>query len=355
MRTRSSFFRTLVLVACILLIWFLVSKQDKDTPREPVGSAADQSPARRQSTIAETQELANTSRGADPPTALVAPITNLEKPNPFFERILLEWQRPIEFYGKVVDENTNPVVGANISFAWSETPEREGEMTETTQSNGEGLFSLRGKHGPSLEVRVSKEGYYASHHGHWGFSYSSGDFSPDPRNPVIFRMRKQGEGTELITSASGIRPNLPVRAPRDGSPVKVDLIGKRLAAVGDLEIRQVKPEARQWQQATEWSFHMEIPDGGFVEQDEDFPFSAPVDGYKPAVDFKFSKTDSNWNPQFTKGFYIAFGQPRKYGWLRVESNIGQETSFLTYNINPSGSRNLEPSSAAPSRPTVPPE
>jgi hypothetical protein len=54
------------------------------------------------------------------------------------------------------------------------------------------------------------------------------------------------------------------------------------------------------------------------------------------------KGESDWATQITKTYYIAFGQPRKYGWLRVNANIAQQTVFLQYVINPSGSRNLEP-------------
>jgi hypothetical protein len=46
--------------------------------------------------------------------------------------------------------------------------------------------------------------------------------------------------------------------------------------------------------------------------------------------------------QISKTYYIAFGQPLKYGWLRVDGNIAQQTVFLTYAINPTGSQNLEP-------------
>jgi len=45
---------------------------------------------------------------------------------------------------------------------------------------------------------------------------------------------------------------------------------------------------------------------------------------------------------FTKLFYISCGNPRKYGWLRVESNLAQETVFLQYAVNPDGPLNLEP-------------
>jgi hypothetical protein len=54
------------------------------------------------------------------------------------------------------------------------------------------------------------------------------------------------------------------------------------------------------------------------------------------------KDETNWTTHVAKQFYIAFGEPRRYGWLRIESDLAQETVFLTYAINPTGSRNLEP-------------
>ncbi len=60
------------------------------------------------------------------------------------------------------------------------------------------------------------------------------------------------------------------------------------------------------------------------------------------VGYHFTKSKTNWTTQVSKQFCITFGQPRKYGWLRIESNLAQETIFLTYAINPAGSRNLEP-------------
>jgi hypothetical protein len=56
----------------------------------------------------------------------------------------------------------------------------------------------------------------------------------------------------------------------------------------------------------------------------------------------------------TKQFYITFGEPKKYGWLRIESNLTQETVFLTYAINPTGSYNLEPMEIKSQGGSVPP-
>jgi hypothetical protein len=257
------------------------------------------------------------------------------------QKTLAIWQQPIEFYGKVADENSKPVPGATISFRWVEAPQKTGNRNLTTQSDAEGLFSLHGAKGPDLIVLVTKDGYYSSRE-HSGFKYglfSVSNFTPNASSPVIFHLRKQGNGAQLITSDTGLRPSLAVRVPRDGTVVRVDLQGKQARTNGQLEISQIKPA---WQEATEWSFRVSIPDGGLIENDQEFQFEAPETNYEPSLEFRFSKSTTNWVTQVTKQFYIAFGQPRKYGWVRIKSDLSQETVFLTYAYNPSGSRDLEP-------------
>lgn len=261
--------------------------------------------------------------------------------NAYNRQMQADWQHPIEFYGKVLDENGNPVEGVNIRFQWADMTENVDSNTAATESDAAGLFSLHGKFGRSLDVWVAKEGYYAPHEGYKGFLYAIGNdlYSPDIANPFIFKLRKMGQGAELITSQNGVSTQVGVRVPTNGSPVKVDLLKKGPDPSGQLEISQVKPP---WNEATTWSFRLSIPDGGLVENQDDFQFHAPETGYQPTVEYNFSKNDAGWTTQVTKQFYIAFGNPRKYGWLRIESNLGQQTVFLSYAINPDGSQNLEP-------------
>jgi hypothetical protein len=87
---------------------------------------------------------------------------------------------------------------------------------------------------------------------------------------------------------------------------------------------------------------MAIPDGGFVEQNEAFPFQAPEAGYQPTIEFHFKSGETNWATTLQRQYYIAFGQPRRYGRLVVETAIEMEGARLTYAINPDGSRYLEP-------------
>jgi hypothetical protein len=295
--------------------------------------------------ISENQDVAPPLRGLAAPRTRTLDDSNAiaaDRLAIWQEQRLAIWQAPIEFYGKVVDESGSPVEGADISFNWMEFPTEDGSREATARSDAEGLFSLRNARGPSLSVFVSREGYYTSRSGRQGFKFgplSDGDFMPDPRNPVIFRLRKKGQGAQLLTSDKGMRLNLSVRVPMNGAPVRVDLLEKRASPTGQLEVSQIKPP---WREATEWSFRLSMADGGLVENQDEFQFEAPEANYLPDMEYHFAKGETNWTTQVNKQFYIVFGQPRKYGWLRIESNLAQETAFLTYAINPSGSRNLEP-------------
>ena len=115
-----------------------------------------------------------------------------ERSNSYQQTTLSMWRTAIDFYGKVVDEKGNPVEGASVRFNWSEVPALDGTgNSESTVSDTDGLFSLRGKHGPNLTVWVAKDGHYVSKTNTSGFSYGMGDggFSPEPHNPVLFYLR----------------------------------------------------------------------------------------------------------------------------------------------------------------------
>lgn len=68
-----------------------------------------------------------------------------------------------------------------------------------------------------------------------------------------------------------------------------------------------------------------------------------MNSYLTPSTLDFEKDSTNWVTQFSKDYYIQFGQPPKYGLLHIDGNIAQQTIFLKYAINPTGSRNLEPS------------
>jgi len=252
---------------------------------------------------------------------------------------LVPEQKPIEFYGKVVDENTNGIAGANIHFIWSTASAENGTLTADTVSASDGTFSLVSGTGSGISVYVSKDGYYETKGlNHIDYDPSGSGSSKD--NPVLFHFRKKGHGADLVTSQYGLARSLDFSSPRDGSSVRVDFLNRKTGSDGQMEVSQVKPAYGSWQSATSWSYRLTIPDGGFVETSEEFPFQAPESGYQPTVDFNFQKSDPNWTERLDKTYYIAFGNPRRYGRIHVQTSISSGT-ILQYAINPDGSQNLE--------------
>src|SRR6266850_1074150 len=101
-----------------------------------------------------------------------APSEIAEKSNANYQRLMSEWQAPIDFYGKVLDENGNPVPGVEVHFNWSETPFDDGQKSSATESDLNGLFSLTGQRGSILEVWTRKDGYYVPKPGFQSYNYS---------------------------------------------------------------------------------------------------------------------------------------------------------------------------------------
>src|SRR6266478_5661479 len=144
--------------AFIALVW-LRGGRDKAEPTTPdtaAVAAKEPSPAARSGS--EPQQPVRPML-ADAPSAKAIQSSTVEEPNAATSRLLEAWQSPIDFYGKVLDKNSNAVPGASVRFTWSENPLDDGQKSSATESDREGLFLLRGKRGASLEIWVAKEGY----------------------------------------------------------------------------------------------------------------------------------------------------------------------------------------------------
>jgi len=218
-----------------------------------------------------------------PNTPYVPPRPSLLEVSNLQQRELETWQKPIEFYGKVIDENSNSVAGVNIHFRWSEEPSENGMRTSDTQSDSDGLFSLTGKQGRSLTVWFNKDGYYSSHNGQMGFNYALGPdiIAPNPFNPVIFRLQKKGTPETLIA----VKRNYGI--PRDGTPVSIDLStgATATAASGNFVVRCWTQDAgKQSGEKYDWRCTVSFPGGGAATNSAEFAYQAPVSGYTPSLE-----------------------------------------------------------------------
>lgn len=332
MRKRIWIPLVIVLAVCLLLLF----RTKQPQPSEALtNQPSNPEPAK----AAENRPASNTARTTAVPPVVVAPAAHVPATNGEAAAILAAWQTPIEFYGKVIDEKSNAVAGAQISFDWVETPTESGNRRTNTESDAEGLFSLHDQRGPNLGVVVSKEGYYPASGGARYGPFGNPDFTPAARNPVVFQLRKKGEGASLVA----VKRNYGI--PRDGTPVAIDLVTGQTTTGenGNLVVRcWTNDQGKQSGEKYDWRCVVTVPGGGVVPTDEEFAFVAPETGYKPTTEINMPADGTNWNSQADLKFFYRLADGR-YGKMTFSMIAGgQHFCMIDSVLNPTGSRNLEP-------------
>jgi hypothetical protein len=327
------------LIGCLWLVMLKTARVQKSESSQQEAATNQVIPREPTEIIAEIPAVSNS---AVPLSNSVSSTPSLAIRNVIPPDLLNNWQAAIEFYGKVIDESNNPISEAKVSFNWAEIPSRDGNRTAKRTSDGEGLFSLRGAHGPSLSVSVSKEGYYTSRRDNDSPSYGrlgAGSFSPDPQNPVLFHLRRKGTPEPLVA----IKRNFPV--PRDGTPVALDLSNGATAPseVGNVIVRcWTSDQGKHSGEKYDWRCVVTIPNGGIITMDEEFPFLAPQTEYKPSTEINMPAERNDWKDDVELKFYYRLADGR-YGRM-IFSMVagGQHFCMVDSVLNPNGSRNLEP-------------
>jgi hypothetical protein len=247
--------------------------------------------------------------------------------------------RPMYFYGLVVDESNQPIVGAEVTFSKTQTGETAPQLSDPN-----GRFELAGVTGRYLSVEVAKTGYYATKTSRQSFDYSpeGGNFQGDSRDPVVFQLRSRGPGADLITSQYGVRPEFTVAVPKNGNPIRVDMLQRKSGGAGQLEIQSWIETDPKTFRTTSWRLRLAIPDGGFLAHQDEFPFMAPDQSYHSELVFPEPNTTNAGFGISQKTYYIRFGQPPRYGRLQISASASTGNVMLQYAINPDGSRYLEP-------------
>lgn len=262
---------------------------------------------------------------------------------------------PIKFYGRVVDLEGNPVINADVNYSAFNSFFEDSEA-QTTNSDKEGYFSINDIQGGSLYVRVAKEGYYQIEESKKNFGYAvPGDNPPadNPDNPAIFKLRKHGKAEPLI------RYEYSWGIPRDGTPVKVDLIegkpNRHSKSVSDNEasiiIRAWSPDEKRGPNDQKapyaWKLEISAPSGGFIDQRGQFNFIAPEMGYTETLTFEMSEGISSWDDwehDVSKKVFAKLkdgNYARLFLYYRPSTRKSGDTFRVESYTNPSGSRNLE--------------
>jgi hypothetical protein len=267
-----------------------------------------------------------------------------------FLKALEREQVPLDFYGRVVDENGNGVAGATVQVSASQfNILKAADMfveakKMTLQTDPRGNFSVTGLRGYSLVIHVEKEGYFTSSKNPSGFGYVGApkqNFRGNPQEPVIFQLRRE-RGAEALVHPRGKGYAIP----RDGTPVFVDLLaGTTNMAVTDLKIQAwtsdgIKDEKYRY----DWRARFEVIDGGLQETRGEFDFMAPEDGYEAVYEMDFPRSrGKDWRSDVAKNFFIISRNGQVYGRIHLRMIAGGDHfCWIEAWLNPSGSRNLEP-------------
>ena len=328
----------------VAVIWMLTQRKPS-TPTEPTSEATSKPQATPVSTPSATSFA-----GSLPDTMPKGPYQGMNDSRwPIYwkkreQDQTFEWKTPIQFYGKVLDQDGNPVGGATADVIWTDMS-ANGNSHMNVASNGDGLFSITGIRGKHMTVQVTKEGYQRQltgtqsafeYAGFWEPTYHE----PDPNHPVIFRLRKKEEAEPMIRYG----PTL-FGAPNNGIPASFDLVTGRKAAGGSGNITLRITKGPKMNKRFDWTATVEGAGGaGLIESTDEFMVTAPEEGYQSQWTFSQKATDEKYQSQIQSKFYVKTGDSR---YARVEMRIIPEYNEtaavdLTVYLNPKpGSRNLE--------------
>lgn len=267
-------------------------------------------------------------------------------------------EKEIEFWGKVIDQHNEPVVGVAVTatITTHQIPPLGFKPQPTTiysaNTDGGGVFYIKGRSGRGFTIEtMKKEGYVLppalqsrTANLFW-YNYDLLDpkcFKADSTSPVVFHMWKIEQPEKLIKGEGfyGIIP--------DGGSYTVDLLTQKHArgeTLGDFRVKIARPGNVKWgARGYDWSCEIEAVGGGLIATQDEFMYRAPEVGYLPHYDLKISASDEHWSDQAVRQFYLKSREGEVYARLEVEilANYQEKAVFsVKYYANPNGSRNLE--------------
>ena len=335
MKTKCVSVLVLLLVTIVgLLLWFRSEQSDKKVT-EVVPSQLLVRQTTRPESFAKEEEYSFNK---------VLQIANAGEPEEAWRK---GYSAPIDFWGKVVDEEGNPIPGTRICFYVDDNPDPYGKSKEfETMSDAEGYFSLEGKRGAALAIAlVAKEGWRVIKKPegflrYWAKGTPGHEFS-SKENPELIVMRKKGEAAELICLTHKKHS-----LAKDGTPVDVNLnTGERAEkGKGNLRIEcwtddQNPDEKKRY----DWRCRISVPGGGLApwKGEEGFEFEAPASGYKESDEINMPKTAERWLSRIERKYFVKTTDGN-HARIIIKMYARKNQFFvLDGYLNPSGSRNLE--------------
>jgi hypothetical protein len=250
-----------------------------------------------------------------------------------------QWNAPIIFYGKVVDEAGLGVSDAEVELVWNTV---SGTSFRKLRTSPDGTFEIEGINGYLLGVvEIKKEGYYTSKEDEKVFYYGKleDNHHPDRGVPSLFHLHKIHGAERLIL----VKRNLKVQ--RDGAPLTIDLTSGALVREGSETLtvqcwtndKDVSPLGH-----FDWRCRISINGGGLLLSTNEFDFTAPETGYTNVVRFEMLREKpEGW---FNRVHANLFFKTAKTNYGRLDFTMiasGDHYCMIDSFLNPAGSSNVE--------------
>ncbi len=343
MTIRTFFILLLVVLIGMGLAFWLWPREQKSVAPSITRQAIPAPPP--VATPAPETQATNQVPPVDIPNIPGHPLTPQDKQN--ISQIYWMTHIPISFYGKVIDQNKEPVVDADITYSAADRYFASGDKYKGS-SDENGLFSITGIYGMGVSVEVKKDGYYQlGEKSMRGFHAGSNEM-PTQNNPAIFELRKKGLTEHLIVSGAGSSLQ------RDGTPVQVDLINGRTFHVtnGDLQVqawindKADSPDSPEARVHYDWRCKITMLGGGIQPRTGgEFDFVAPTDDYQPSAEIVMPANADRWQFWVKQSYFIKLANG-DYGRIDCSMSAGRvyeaHAFGITAYINPTpGHTNLE--------------
>lgn len=336
MKTRRVVFVLLLVLACFL-VWWLWLRVDKAPETKPTDSAT----------------TAQIDRGSAAPTTPAANVASPPRPGlkTQLQELMNNANRPISFFGKVIDQDGNPIPNVKVTLQVRYTTAiGTGDIGDTfdypvLNTGEDGRFTLTGAHGALLAVKaLEKPGYEpsvkATRSSYWYWRDPKDAFHPNAEQPEVFRMWKNAGAESLVRK--GISAGLHY----DGSSTTFDLMTGSVGDGGDLRVTLVRnpQQIKYGQRNYEWTLTVESLSGGLIESNDEQMYRAPAVGYQSRLVVHMAANDPNWTDEKSFNLYVKL-RDNLYGRAEVKALVGSDRAttpfYITSFVNPSGSQNLE--------------
>jgi hypothetical protein len=290
--------------------------------------------------------------------ALIEQLDDAVKTNPRIAKMkaLVDAARhDILFYGKIIDQNDQPVPGAIIKFSTGAPYGFGNTKRYRTSSNNQGIFVVKNVGGSNLLVEsIKKEGYEVNKEmwakGSLFWPYVNGsrtqiwtDYTRE--NPFIYRAWKG----KVVTLKTGERK--PVYFAPNEKWYTVNFLEHGVRSIsegkndkGELWVKCYRsPDASRGKQF-DWRVTIMVPEGGLIETEELYMNRAPEHGYQQTWTFDYPRDREDWVNRLTeKKFYLKSRGGKIYGKLTMDiiPYFNEKSAiFVSFGLNTNGERNL---------------